>query len=87
MPWTIDKASAEYAQLTKSEQAKYDIFQNAIQNQHKHPKQAAEEAGDTDYKLLQGDQYQIRLSQGNRVTFTVNPTSQVVTILQVGRHT
>ena len=87
MPWTLDKSVAEYATLTNAEQAKFDIFQNAIQNQQKHPKQAAEEAGDTDYKLLQGDQYQIRLSQGNRVTFRVNPTTQVVMILQVGGHT
>jgi len=87
MPWTLDKTTAEYNQLTNSEQAKFDAFQNAIQNQQKHPKEAAADAGDTDYKLLQGNQYQIRLSQGNRVTFTLDPAAQVVKILQVGGHT
>jgi mRNA-degrading endonuclease RelE of RelBE toxin-antitoxin system len=85
--WTLDKSRATYKQLTPAEQAKLDAFQNAIANQGEDPKTAAKNAGDTDYKLLTGNQYQIRLSQGTRVTFQVDAANHVVKILQVGGHT
>jgi mRNA-degrading endonuclease RelE of RelBE toxin-antitoxin system len=88
MPWTIDKSKADYKVLTNAEQNKFDAFQNAIQNNQMSPKDAAESTGPgADYKCLQGDQYQIRLSQGNRATFTVDNDARTVTILQVGGHT
>ena len=89
MPWTIDKSKATFSTVTKSEQEKWDAFQNAIQNQGKHPKEAAESARATPYKLLEGtqNQYEIRLSEGTRATFLVDDTRQVVTIKQVGGHT
>lgn len=87
MPWTVDKSSAEFGVLTNSEQYKFDQFQNAIEHNNKHPKEAAKEAGDTDYKCLTGNQYQIRLSQGTRATFLVEDMIQRVKVLQVGGHT
>ena len=39
------------------------------------------------YKNLQGTQWQIRLSEGNRATFTVDDKSQTVTMLAEGGHT
>jgi mRNA-degrading endonuclease RelE of RelBE toxin-antitoxin system len=85
--WKLDKTGATFKQLTPAEQAKFDIFQNAIANRGFSPSEAAGEAGNTDYKRLQGNQYQIRLSQGNRATFTVDNNTHVVKILQVGGHT
>jgi hypothetical protein len=65
MPWTIDKSKATFSTVTKSEQEKWDTFQNAIQNQGMHPKEAAELIGDSKYTKLKGtdNQYEIRLSQ------------------------
>jgi hypothetical protein len=87
--WTLDKSRARFGQLTPAEQAKFDIFQNAIANEGMSPKNAAERMGDAHYKLLKGtrDQYQIRLSQQNRATFIVDNAHHKVTILQVGGHT
>lgn len=88
MAWRLNKRNARFIKsLTPSEQAKFDAFQNAIHNRGLHPKDAAKEAGDSDYKNLIGDQYQIRLSQGSRVTFRVSTTNNTVSILQVGGHT
>lgn len=84
--WTINKTGASYKQLTPSEQSKFDTFQNGIRS-GKSPREAAAEMGGADFKNLQDDQYQIRLSRGNRVTFTIDENDKVVTILQVGGHT
>lgn len=87
--WTLDKSRATFKNLTPAEQAKFDIFQNAIANEGMSPKDAAAKMRDADYKLLQGtkNQYQIRLSQHNRATFIVDNANHKVTILQVGGHT
>ncbi|MEA5497716.1 hypothetical protein VB834_03365 [Limnoraphis robusta Tam1] len=85
--WTVNKKNAEFGQLTKAEQAKFDIFQDEIHNHGLHPKDAAKEAGDTDYKQLKGNQFQIRLSGRERATFLVDDENEIVTILQVGGHT
>ena len=88
MPWTLDKSRAKFiSDLTKSEQDVFDRFQDAIANEGIHPKQAADQAGDTNYKNLQGDQFQIRLSGDKRATFLVDKDAEVCTILQVGGHT
>jgi len=85
--WNLDKSRARFGHLTRVEQEKFDIFQNAIHNEGVSPKEAADRMGDADYKRLQGDQYQIRLSQRNRATFLVDNVHHIVTILQVGGHT
>lgn len=88
MPWTIDDDNAEWENLNTSEENKYNSFRNAVAN-GAHPKNAAEEARATPYKKLKGsnNQYQIRLSRGNRATFTVNEGTESVTVHQVGGHT
>ncbi|WP_459246671.1 hypothetical protein [Streptomyces youssoufiensis] len=85
--WTLDKKGAKFKDLTKSEEAAFDAFQNAIHNEGKHPREAAKEARDANYKKLQGDQYQIRLSGGSRATFLVQEATMTVKVLQVGGHT
>jgi mRNA-degrading endonuclease RelE of RelBE toxin-antitoxin system len=85
--WKLDKKGAAFFILTNAEQAKFDVFQNAINNKGHHPKEAARIAGDTDYKQLYGNRYQIRLSQSNRVFFTINAQNHIVKITQVGGHT
>lgn len=88
MPWTLDKSRANFvSDLNATEQGVFDRFQNAIANDGLHPKLAAEQAGNTDYKNLQGDQFQIRLSGQKRATFLVDKTTEVCTILDVGGHT
>ncbi|MCU0627178.1 MAG: hypothetical protein MUF21_11940 [Gemmatimonadaceae bacterium] len=42
---------------------------------------------DADCKVLQGDLYQIRLTQSERATFRVNKAMRTVTMHQVGGHT
>ena len=89
MPWTVDKSNADFSMwddLTQAEQNHWDEFQNAIANEGMHPKDAAS-TWDSNYKCLQGDQYQIRLSRGSRATFQVDTDGQIVTVLQVGGHT
>lgn len=83
--WWLDKKGAVFKKINKAEQAKFDTFQNAIVR-GKHPQDAAAEAGDTNYKRINGDRFQIRLSQKNRVTFLVKEDNKEVKILQVGGH-
>lgn len=88
MPWTVNKSKAKFSsELTDSDQAKWDAFQNAVHNKHLHPKEAAKSVRCDDYKVLTGTQYQVRLSQKQRATFTVDEKTQVMTVLQVGGHT
>ena len=84
--WKLDKSKAKFGQLEKSEQAVFDRFQNAVKK-GMHPKEAAKQAGDTNYKKLSGDQYQIRLGGKQRATFIVDEAKKVCTIKQVGGHT
>lgn len=87
MTWTLDKSKAEYAEISNSEQAKFDEWQNAVNNDGTHPKTAAENARCDDYKNLSGNEFQIRLGGKNRVVFEVDDENEVVTVLQVGGHT
>lgn len=86
MPWTLDKNGVTPSvQLTPTEQDHLNEFMNRVRAGDS-PSVAASGWG-SDYKCLQGDQYQIRLSRNNRATFTVNTNTEVVTMLQVGGHT
>ncbi|UQA56949.1 hypothetical protein [Polyangium aurulentum] len=86
MPWRLDKDHADFKTLTLSEQARFDEFQNSIHHLGMHPRVAAQ-SWDSNYKELAHNQFQIRLSQGNRCTFIIDEGRQLVTILQVGGHT
>lgn len=88
--WTLEKKDMDVVGiLTKSEQTKFDVFQNEIEHNGVHPKEAAAIAGDTKYTKLQGttNQFEIRLSQGARATFLVDEASQVVDMRALGGHT
>ncbi|MEH2210679.1 mannan-binding lectin [Nostoc sp.] len=85
--WDLDKKGAIFNDLNKAEQDKFDRFQNAIKNRGLSARDAALEIGDSNYKKLQGNQYQIRLSQSNRVTFLVENDTHIVKIKIVGGHT
>lgn len=88
MTWTLNKSKAKFSdELTESDQAKWDTFQNLVHSKHMHPKDAAKSARCDDYKVLSGTQYQVRLSQKQRATFTVDEKTETVTVLQVGGHT
>jgi hypothetical protein len=86
MPWKLDKNNVTPSvPLTKAEQDHLNEFMNKIRAGSS-PHDAA--AGwDSEYKRLAGEEYQIRLSRGNRVVFLVNAASQTVKIMQVGGHT
>jgi hypothetical protein len=86
MAWDLDKNGVTPSvDLNSTEQAHLNEFMNEVRG-GKDPKSVAD-GWDSDYKNLSGDQYQIRLSRRNRVTFTVDHGNQLVTILQVGGHT
>ena len=86
MAWKLDKNGVTpQVPLNATEQTHLNEFMNSVREGNS-PSVAAQQ-WDSNYKKLQGNQYQIRLSQGCRATFTVNDTTQVVTMLQVGGHT
>lgn len=86
MSWTLDKNGVTPSvDLTDAEQEHLNEFMNQVRD-GKDPKSAAS-GWDSDYKNLNGNQFQVRLSKRNRVTFTVNQADWKVTILQVGGHT
>jgi hypothetical protein len=89
MSWNINKQSARFTNLSVSAQQTWDRFQNEV-HRGSHPKKAAKDAGDTDFKKIgttKNAQFQIRLSYCDRATFTVDEVNRVVTVLQVGGHT
>lgn len=86
--WTLDKSQVDWdVELTQSEQSKFDIFQNAIANDNMSPRDAANLAGDTNFKQLSDGSYTIRLSQRARVKMWINWDRQICEIVQVGGHT
>ena len=86
--WTLNDDRAKYeGQLTNAEENKYERFKEQIQVHNLNPKEAAKEIGDSNFKNLRGDLYQIRLSQRNRVLFTIDWDNHKVFVRQVGGHT
>lgn len=90
MAWTFDDSRASGTPgIPSAAMNKYYAWRRFIRDHGKHPKDAASDVGDLDYKLLRGTdaQYQIRLNQEHRVTFTVDSANERVTVLQIGGHT
>lgn len=86
--WTLDTSEASWkADLTDAEQEKYDLFTDAIDTDNLNPKDAARQAGDTNFKKLSDGSYQIRLSKSNRVRMWIDWKNQICKIVQVGGHT
>lgn len=87
--WDLDKNQVTpKVRLTRAEQDNLNTFMNAIRLSGITPNDAASE-WDSDFKKLRGtrDQYEIRLSQSNRATFSVDYDRKMVTMLAVGGHT
>lgn len=87
--WNLDKNGVTPSiPLTHSEQDHLNTFMNQIRLAGVSPKEAAV-GWDSNYKKLRGtrDQYEIRLSQGNRATFLVDDERKIVTMEAVGGHT
>lgn len=72
------------AGLTANAKKKYEKFKKLINDQHKHPKQAADAIGDSDYKLLKGKQYQIRLDGAERLSFFLDDKEKTATFFSFG---
>lgn len=87
MGWTIDKTKARFGNLGNAAQAKWDAFQNAVRDSGRHPAEVASQIGDSNYKALNQEVYQIRLGYADRATFTLDEVASVVRVLQVGGHT
>jgi hypothetical protein len=87
MPWSIDDSNAQATpQLPAACGRTYYAWRRAIRDEHLHPREAAEQVGDTDYETYGNDRYTIRLSQGHRVYFLVDEGEEQVTVVKVGTH-
>lgn len=88
MAWSIDVTNAKFGELNTTEQANWNCFVAQV-TAGNHPKTASEQCGDMKYTLLKGtkNQFEIRLSGGERATFIVNKDTETVEVLQVGGHT
>ncbi|OQS37600.1 hypothetical protein B0T39_15260 [Chromobacterium haemolyticum] len=73
--------------VPSSAMREYHRWRQLIQ-QGKHPKEAANEVGDTHYEMIKQragvDIFSIRLSQQHRVYFQIN--DRVVKVLKIGGH-
>ncbi|MFO7564680.1 MAG: hypothetical protein R6X02_18700 [Enhygromyxa sp.] len=86
MPWTIDDSRAETNDIPPACGRTYYAWRRAIRDEHLHPREAAEQAGDSDYETYGGGRYTIRLSQRHRVFFVVDDDNEEVTVVKVGTH-
>jgi mRNA-degrading endonuclease RelE of RelBE toxin-antitoxin system len=86
--WKLDNNKAKVEKLTPVEQGRLEQFQNAIANQGMSAKDASATIGNANFKALKNRAgvYQIRLSQSNRVFFSIDRNIHTVKILQVGGH-
>jgi hypothetical protein len=85
--WTVTEQKLRgFKQLNQTETDKWNSFRSAL-DQGMEPKVAANLIGDSNFKLLKGSQFQIRLSLANRVTFEIDYKARLTSILQVGGHT
>ncbi|KAF7912090.1 uncharacterized protein EAF01_001111 [Botrytis porri] len=68
---------------------KFVDFRRLVREERLSPRQAADRAGDMNFTKFRGSkppQYEIRASQGDRISFLIDKKSREVTILQVGGH-
>lgn len=89
--WTVEyrnkKTEKSVQSLEKTSLDVFEKFVDGITKKGLHPKTAAEAAGDTNYKSLKGNQFQIRLGGKDRATFILDDKAKKVTIVDVGGHT
>ncbi|PHM69781.1 hypothetical protein [Xenorhabdus sp. KJ12.1] len=89
MVWVVDDERAEWAQIPRAAENKYDEWVRIIVENNRSPSDAARDIGDSNFKMLSGatELYTIRLSQRHRVLFTIDSVNEIVRVLQVGGHT
>lgn len=90
MTWTFDDSSASGTMgVPAASMRNYYDWRRRVRDLGEHPYEAARYVGDLAYKQLRGSnsQYEIRLSQKHRATFTVDDDARRVTVHQIGGHT
>ncbi len=80
--YTVNDSNAEENTMKPAQETKYKSWKKLILA-GSHPKEAAEEIGDSHYETVSGG-YTIRLSQEHRVFFTIS--GNAVTVKQIGGH-
>ena len=88
--WTFDDSRAVGTpHLPSAAMRKYYDWRRLIRDSNIAPKPAAEQVGDLNYKSLVGapNQFEIRLNQHHRATFSVDGSTETVTVYQIGGHT
>ncbi len=80
--FTVNDSKAEENTMKPAQETKYKQWKKLILA-GSHPKDAAEEIGDSNYETVSGG-YTIRLSQEHRVFFTIS--GNAVTVKQIGGH-
>lgn len=86
--WTMqayDKQVKDAKDLSETEWANFYVWASKVQA-GKHPKIAAEEAGDMDYNCLSKfiGHYEVCLSETHRVSFFQNDRNHIIAIHQIG---
>lgn len=90
MAWTFDDSTASGRMgIAAAAMRNYYDWRRRVRDLGEHPYDAARYVGDLNYKQLRGShsQYEIRLNQKHRATFTVDDDAQRVTVLEIGGHT
>ncbi|CDG89999.1 hypothetical protein [Xenorhabdus bovienii] len=90
MAWEVDDSRATWKQIPPAAERKYEEWVRTITASNRHPRDAAEDVGGCNFKMLGGtssgiEQYTIRLSKDHRVLFTIE--GEIVNVRQVGGHT
>jgi Txe/YoeB family toxin of Txe-Axe toxin-antitoxin module len=80
--FTVNDSKAEENTMQSAQDTKYKQWKKLILA-GAHPKEAAEQIGDSHYETVTGG-YTIRLSQEHRVFFTISGSA--VTVKQIGGH-
>ncbi|PHM65506.1 hypothetical protein [Xenorhabdus sp. KJ12.1] len=95
MVWTVvdDEDALKNINAGFSETAlmNYNSWVNNIRNKGLHPKKAAEEIGDANYKRMKGtsknvQQFEIRLNGSDRVSFILDKKNQDIYVTDIGGH-
>jgi len=86
MAWTLEYANrCERNGISGAAYSKWTEFSNHIR-QGTHPRTASEQMGHLGYERLSGGVYSVRLSQGDRIYFTLDEANEVCTVEQIGGH-
>ncbi|WP_086954119.1 hypothetical protein, partial [Xenorhabdus innexi] len=79
MVWVVDDDRAEWEQIPRAAENKYEEWVRIIRENNRSPSDAARDIGDSNFKMLGGtaELYTIRLSKKHRVLFTIDYTNEI----------